>query len=353
MKLPAFLRQEAHTDDIQNYPNWRVGASCATSWAWGVSIAVGMAIMQTKGLLPFFVWTAGNILALPLFAIVRTYLPASKHWLNFTPLFLLFVFVEYFAITLNLQAIQSALGGGIDISSFVFIREDLITPLVLALGLFIVWYINRWGLKGSILTDVGQYAIQMVGVILLAGAGFLLGERNDLLWIAGDGQSWMVPAFLGIITGALATGHQWHRFSMIKEENILRVGLWGGLFFGVYMFFVFLSGLYFNEHIVLGAIFLVIILSVATSTIDSSVAGLQFIAKRFKLSPLYGSLLSVVAIGAWPFVIDSGLTSIWTFMAAVRYPVVLSAIALTLLYYLFKSDKVKRILERSFLLIKE
>ena len=337
------LQHKAGVDDLSGYPNWRIGLSSAASWSWGVSIAVGMAIMRTMGLLPFFVWTFGNILSIPLFGFVRRYLPFSKHWTRFTILFLLFLFVEFFAVTLNLQAIRAALGGGIDISSFAFMREDIIIPLVLALGLAIALFINRYGLKGSVFTDIGQYSIQLLGVVALAIASFFLGSRAELPWITTDGREWVLLAFLGIITGALGTGHQWQRFSNVDDKNAFRVGLWGGFFFGVYMLFVFLSGLYFTQQIVLGGIFLVIVLSVATSTIDSAVAGLQFIAMRFRLDPRIGTAVAVVAIVIWPFQADLGLTSLWTILAQVRYPTVLVAIVLTIMVHLSKSLRSERI----------
>lgn len=356
MKLLNLLfKHLKNTDDISRYTNWRIGLSCAASWSWGVSIAVGIAIMHTMGLLPFFIWTIGNILALPLFGFVRRYLPASKNWLKFTPLFLLFIYVEYFAVTLNLQAIRSALGGGIDISSFAFLRQELIIPVVIITGLFIVWFINRYGLKGSVLTDIGQYTVQLLGVITLAITGYFLGTRADLLWITPDGRNWILFGFLGIITGALGTGHQWQRFMAIKQQDVLKVGLWGGFFFGIYMIFVYLSGLFFTQHIVLGIIFLIIILSVATSTIDSGVAGLQFIAKKFKLDPRTGSVVAIVAVLVWPFLSESGLTNLWSTMAKLRYPAVLIGIGLTILYHIFKfkGEKVKRFLQKYWVMFKD
>ncbi|NQV93235.1 hypothetical protein HQ403_01925 [Candidatus Kaiserbacteria bacterium] len=294
--------------------------------------------MHSKGVLAFLVWTFGNILALPLFGLVLRYLPASRGWLKFTPLFFIFLYVEYFAITLNLQAIKSALGGGIDISSFVFVKGDLITPIVIITGLAIVFFINKYGLKGSMLTDIGQYAVQLVGVVTLAGAGYLLGERMDLLWLTPDGRDWLLFGFLGIITGALGTGHQWQRFSAFEGRDVLRIGLWGGLFFGIYMFFVYLSGLFFTQNIILGVIFLIIILSVATSTIDSAVAGLQFIARKFKLDPRAGSLVAIIAVMVWPFLSEKGLTNLWGIMVQVRYPTVLIAVGLTAMYHIFKPN---------------
>lgn len=349
------IKRQKYADSIADYPNWRVGLSCAASWSWGISLVVGMATMRTKGILPFMIWTTGNILALPLFGFLRTYFPASRNWLRFIPLLMIFIMMEFFSIIINLQAILSGLGGGIDISSFVFLPQSTATYVVIIIGLFVVWYIHKGGLRMSVLTDIGQYAVQLLAVIFLAVAGYIIGVEKNFLWVQPGGLEWARVGFLGILCGALSIGHQWQRFSSIKEESILRTSLWAGFFFGIYMLFVGLTGLFFTKHIVLGIGFLITMLALATSSIDSGVAGLQYVLGRFKIKPFYASILAVLIIICWPFIVGStGITKLWTIMALIRSPVIYLFIVLTILVTFarpLQNEKFERALKKVYMIL--
>jgi hypothetical protein len=351
--ISKLFKRDEDADNLLAYPNWRIGLSTAASWSWGVSLAVGMAIMHTKGLLPFIIWTIGNVLALPLFGVVRRFLPLSKYWPRFIfPIVILFFFVEFFCIILNLQGLLSGFGGNVKgIESYSFLTGNNVTIVVIAMALFIVWYIHKGGLKISVLTDFAQYGIQLFAVILMAAIGYFLGHQNNVEWIvvneAVNGLEWAKFGFFGIITGALGTGHQWQRFSAIKEKNILPVSLWGGFLFGIYMFFVGLSGYFFTPHIVLGTFFLITMIALASSSIDSGVAGLEYVLncltfERWKKSDLkikpyhVASVVACIAILAWPYFMKSGITEIWTFMAKIRMPTVLVFIGGTILVTILK-----------------
>jgi hypothetical protein len=237
------------------------------------------------------------------------------------------------------------------IESYSFLTGNTATIAVISMALFIVWYIHKGGLKISVLTDFAQYGIQLFAVILMAAIGYFLGHQNNVEWIvvneAVNGLEWAKFGFFGIITGALGTGHQWQRFSAIKEKNILPVSLWGGFLFGIYMFFVGLSGYFFTPHIVLGTFFLITMIALASSSIDSGVAGLEYVLncltfERWKKSDLkikpyhVASVVACIAILAWPYFMKSGITEIWTFMAKIRMPTVLVFIGGTILVTILK-----------------
>lgn len=348
--LRLLFSRWSKADDLSLYPNWRVGLSSAASWSWGVSLAVGMSIMYTKGLLPFIIWTTGNILAIPLFGVIRTYFPLSRHWPRFIfPMVILFLFVEFFCIVLNLQGILTGFGGNVKgIVSYSFLSPATAKYAVMAIGLFVVWYIHKGGLRMSVLTDYGQYAIQLLGTILLATLGYFIGGHHDITWVINDpktglsGLEWAKFGFFGIIVGAMGTSHHWQRFHAIKEENILKVSLWGGLWFGVYMFFVGLTGLFFSSNIVLGTIFVIIMIALGTSSIDSAIAGIEYdavqlgfkkidlhypwIARKEKTFTIYpykiATLVSVIAVLFWPYFAGGSMADLWTFMAAQRLKIV-------------------------------
>lgn len=339
-KITKLLFKGKETDDLTEFPNWRVGVSVAADWSWGVSIAVGIGIMYRFGFLPFLIWTTGNILALPLFGAVRRYMPLSRFWPTFIPLVLIFIMVEYFAIILNLHAILDGFSGGKEVSSFVFLSKDIATWVTIAIGFFIVWYVHKGGLRILMFTDLGWFTVQMFAVIFMAiAAYFLSGDKmNNVAWVKPGGIEWAIWGFLGIIVGALSAGHQWQKYGAIKEENILPVTLWGGGFFAFYMLFVALTGFFFSKHIILGISFLILMISLATSTIDSAVAAIRYVLARFgvKSKPL-ASILGLVIICTWPLAISS-ITSLWTLMAKIRFPVMWSFIIITLILTLKKGE---------------
>ncbi|OGF27114.1 hypothetical protein A2303_03385 [Candidatus Falkowbacteria bacterium RIFOXYB2_FULL_47_14] len=374
LKLMNLLfKRRDNVDDLSLYPNWRIGLSSAASWSWGVSLAVGMSIMYTKGLLPFIIWTAGNILAIPLFGIIRTYFPLSKHWPRFIfPMIVLFLFVEFFCIVLNLQGILTGFGGNVKgIVSYPFLSPETAKYAVMAIGLFVVWYIHKGGLKMSVLTDYGQYAVQLFGTILLATLGYFIGEHHDIAWVIIDpktglsGLEWAKFGFFGIVVGIMGTSHHWQRFHAIKEENILKVSLWGGLWFGIYMLFVGLAGLFFSSNIVLGTIFVFIMIALGASSIDSAVAGIEYdavqlgfkkidlhyrtwIARKEKTYTIYpykiATLASVIAVLFWPYFASGSMADLWSFMAAQRLKIIGTFIVITVLITWFRwfKNKIKK-----------
>ena len=140
------------------------------------------------------------------------------------------------------------------------------------------------------------HAVQLIGAISWAAIAALAGGPGELTSMTNDGRDWIITGFLGIITGALGTGHQWQRFTAVSGARALAVSLWAGSFFAVYMLFVSICGFFLVASWPAGIVLLVVVLAVATSTIDSAVAGLQFAAIAAKeivvLSDLQATSLS-------------------------------------------------------------
>ena len=364
--IRVLLKRTNDPDDISYLPNWRIGLSAAASWSWGVSLAVGMSIMYTKGLLPFIIWTSGNILALPLFGFMLTYFPLTKNWPRFIfPLVFLFPFVEFFCIILNLQGLFNGFGGNVSgVITYQFLSAEKAKYAVMAIGLFVVWYINKGGLKLSVLTDFGQYGVQLLAVILMAVIGYFGNETNKIEWVVVtdtmNGLDWAKFGFFGIIVGVMGTSHQWQRFSAIKEENVFRASVWGGFWFGIYMLFVGLTGLFFSQNILLGSIFLITMMALATSSMDSAVAGMEYVVKKFGLEKIdlcytswitqkqktvtlkpymFATVISIFAVLLWPYFIKMGMVGLWSFMARQRLNVVGSFIIVTVLITFYKKIK--------------
>lgn len=323
----------ADDKDPSDYAVWRMGLSMCSTWSWGASIAVGIAIMHSMGFLAFLGWTFGNILAIPFFGFVRTKVPHTGSWSNFTPFLLLFAFIHFFAIVMNLSALQSVLGGGTDITSVAILPQGLILPTVMAVGFSIVYFIHKTKLIGSITTDAGQYALQILGALAIIGLGLFSTGRPEIALQTAEGWSWLPAAFLGIITGVTASGMQWQRIeSMDSDRDRWFASLYGGAFFGAYMVLVTMAGLVFTGGLAQTLALLVVIGAVATSTTDSGAAGQYFVAEKFGIKGVYATIVSLSAVVFYPIVADLGLVAIWNIYGGTRWKIVVGFLIATLLY---------------------
>lgn len=328
----ALFKRSASADDVDDYTASRMGVSMAATWSWGAAIAVGIAIMHNKGLLPFIVWTIGNVLSIPAFGYLYSKVPNVKNWQKLPPFVLLWAFIGVFAIVMNLNALKAGLGGGVDIMSHTFMPEPYLTPFVMAVGLGIAWFIHKKGIRGSVLTDVGQFALQFIGAGTLIIAGLLIGARGDVEWHMNPGSGWMPEAFLGIISGATASGMQWQRIEHAADNKKYKSTLYGGLYFGIFMILVTICGYVFDGSFWVSVPFLITVIAVATSTTDSGAASLQFVTEKFKTRVEGGSILAVVATVIYPLVSGWGLVDIWSFYAGVRWKVIAVLLVATLIY---------------------
>lgn len=350
---------EIKKQDPSKFSAWRMGLSMCSTWSWGASIAVGIAIMHSMGFLAFLGWTFGNILAIPFFGFVRTKIPHTEKWVQFTPFILLFAFIHFFAIVMNLSALQGALGGGTDLQTTVaLLPSEFILPSVMGVGLLTVGFIHLTKLNGSIFTDVLQYGLQVAGAVGIIVAGFLIDGRPDIVLETAEGFSWLPTAFLGIITGVTASGMQWQRIEALKsKKKQWHASLWGGTFFGGYMVLVTIAGLLFVGGFWQSLFLLAVIIGVATSTTDSGAAGQYFVADKFGIKGIYASLVSLAAVVAYPFVAKLGLVQIWGIYAGVRWRIVTGFILLTLLYavtrYKVNYTPVTNLLKKTKVILKE
>ena len=352
--INLLFRRNTETNDLTQYPNWRIGLSMCASWSWTVGLLVGWAILYVYGIIAFCGWSLGNVLALPLFGYMRTRIPLSRNWPRFTvPMVVLFAFVEVMCIIINLQGLLNACFGKFeqfhqDIPVYQFFPESQLNYVIAAIiliGLVIVWYIRKWGLRASVLTDLFQYAVQLAAVVLMLILGMMYNHTVNFEWIGHDidgvsGLTWVRFGFFGIIVGAIGTSHQWQRFAAIKEENIFRASCWGGLLFFIYMVFVGLSAIYYFPHPILTVVLMVILLALASSSIDSAVAGIEYVIGRFKLPPYIASIIAtIVIVIVWPTKIQTTVTNLWSFMARYRLDIIIFMTISTLALNLFSRNR--------------
>lgn len=341
MILDKFLKRKENQDNIKEMSYYRVGISLGASWSWGVSMIATIAFMYTYGIIPALVWVMGNILAIPLFGYLKVKIRGFEKWINFVPLILFSLFIAAMAIIMNMQALLIGLGGGQDVASFHFLDNAHSIPSIIFLSVAILLFIYKYGLKGSVLSDLGYYSLQIFTVILLAVSSVIISNfivNPNLQLITATGIKWVFPlGLLGIITGVFTDPMMWQRFE--QKENQIKLSLWGGFWFGLYMIFVVLTGLFFKPTLFLGILLLVVIFALAVSTIGSAIAAMQYLTKKIGIRKETGLIIALMAIITWPYLMDLGMAKIWNIYAGYRWKVVTGMIVISLLgQYVIKKE---------------
>src|SRR3989344_795054 len=347
MILDKFLKRKDNQDNISEMSYRRVGISLGASWSWGVSMIATIAFMYTYGIIPALVWVLGNILAMPLFGYIKVKIRGFEKWINFIPLILFSLFIAAMAIIMNMQALLIGLGGGHDVASFHFLNNSYSVPSIIFLSLAILLFIYKYGLRGSVLSDLGYYSLQISGVVLLAVSSIIISNftiNPNLQLITEAGIKWVFPlGLLGIITGVFTDPMMWQRFE--QKEDQIKLSLWGSFWFGLYMIFVVLTGLFFKPTLFLGILLLIVIFALATSTIGSEIAAMQYLTKKIAIGKTPGLIIAFIAITTWPYLMELGMAKIWNIYAGYRWKVVASMLVISLIgQYIIKKEYQEKII---------
>jgi len=317
----------------------RAGISMAASWSWGASLGVGVAVMHTAGVQAFAVWALFNILAIPFFGALYTKLPSYKYIIELRPMIVFMFLLQGFAILINQQLLFEGLTGGVDIEISPLLSTAPATIVSVVVALLLVTFINRTLLAGSLFTDYGQYALQLGGVaLLLAVAAYSSGgavAQSVGTSTLSDVQ-WAVWVGLGLLVGPSMDAMQFQRIEQVCPAHRFRAAVYGGGFFGAYLALVGLAALFIQPDAVLVTFtFMVVVLSITTSTVDSASAAMHRLAPR-KIAVGVGAS---VALG-WPLLTSVGVTSIFTVYSSGRVFVV-SGVLLYLLALWWRGQDIR------------
>jgi len=228
------------------------GASIAASWLWAPALFISVQMAYETGLAGIFWFTAPNIVALAIFAIlapkIREKLPEgftlpqyiqerlkSKrvHRIYLFPYF----FYQLMAITVQLFA------GGSFVSLLTGISLTITMPI---LAIIALTYTLISGLRASVITDVVQLVlIFAIGALILpmtwsvgggtsaimAGIGGLAGIKN--IFDPGVAFSFGIVTSIGLIAGAISDQQYWQRAFAIKKKELKKSFLAGAVMFGI------------------------------------------------------------------------------------------------------------------------
>ena len=336
----ALFERKDNVNDVSDMTTRQLGMSFATTWASGPSVFLGVFFMWKYGVVPGTAWMVCNVLTLLLAGAFWTYVPLAREWVKISlftlPLFLMYAVMECLIFLINLGAIKAIFDGkGLieRISILSFTSSATAAYIAAAVGAAIVVLIHRYGFRGSAVSDVWQYVIQMLAAVLFAALAVWFSNPSALSpeLFAPGGSDWMILGMAGMITGAFSYAQMWERLAAVRHQDAIKVAAWGALFFGVYMVCIWIFAFFATKNVILSWIAIVIILTIATSTIDSSVAGLQFIAAKLRLPAWCGSIVALGVVISFLVVPQSGINDIWNLMASIRWQVVAIAVSVTIL----------------------
>lgn len=308
--------------------------SMAASWSWGASLGVGVAIMHTRGPTAFAIWTALNVAAIPFLGMVYTNIKQWRHLIKLRAVIAFMFIIQGFAVLINTQLMFEGLTGGIDIEIAQVLPETIAMFTVMAIALGLVLFIDRTGLRGSMFTDMIQYGLQFTGVVLLVIAAIAIGgfttDPNIPTTTMGD-IYWVIPVSLGLLVGPSIDAMQFQRLEQAKPDERFMASLFGGLWFGLYMVAVTAASLFIvQDSLIVALCFLLVVLSITTSTIDSATAGMQRLGGR---KPALVVAAGIVIL--WPLLIDLGITGIFAIYSSSRlYFVTGLLVVMGVLYFL-------------------
>lgn len=286
----------------------RMGVSLAASWAWGVSVVVGVEIFQGKGLAAFVIWAAGNSLALLLFGVLALKVKGglTLHDVTGSKFMHGFAFaIQFFSVLANMTALKIA-------AAILGLPPLIFTICICAVVIAYTW---RGGLKASIETDLLQFMIWMVlllAVILLGGCS---GDGREIALSSFADVRWATWGAVTLLAAPFVDQQLWQRRFALKE-NTLKPFVVGAVCFAAYMVLVGFAA----YHRVGGIVISLVILMVAMSTLDSAFMAVACYAKG--THALGRCLALVVFAAAFLFLLfDIGLLELWTFYSSLRLPV--------------------------------
>lgn len=306
--------------------------SMAASWAWGTSLIVGMQIVQDRGILPFIIWAAANSLSLPLFGYIAFKIPKLNDIMKSKPVMLFTTAVQCFCLWIQMNAIYEILINH-------NIVGDLAAKLIaIAIAVVFLFGLFKNGLMRNVSTDQPIWAICYIGMVAIAIIGFVCGNGFQSVPFVNSGEdiNWALYTCIVLFSGPLMDIQNWQLARKVYAEKRMKSYYLAGILFAIYMVLVaVLAFLNFNRA--MDIIMVLVIICVATSTINNAIVGVQEIAGR-----KVGFVIGAVCIAAWQIVIPLGVMGLWLTMGTARIYVSIACIATGIVWnYIEKRKKRK------------
>ncbi|MBI3619508.1 hypothetical protein HY213_05760 [Candidatus Peregrinibacteria bacterium] len=236
----------------RNVP-WTLGAfSIAVSWIWAPALFVSVQEAFQQGIPGIFWFTFPNILCLfimaPLALRVREYLPegyTQPEWIRrrFDERTHKMYLIPFFWYQLMAVTVQLYVGGSI----FHLLTGVPLQAVMIIILLFTLAYSAISGMRASIITDFLQYAMIILGGLLvlpwtiwsagglgavLKGIGGITGQHTSI-FDPGVAFSFGIITTIGLISGVLSDQQHWQRAFAIEKSHLRISYIVGGVLFGI------------------------------------------------------------------------------------------------------------------------
>lgn len=311
----------------------------AATWAGGNSLIIGMTTAQENGIIPFLLWAVANMLAPIVFGLLALKIPKFQKTMESKPIMLFLTIICIFQIWLQMNNIQSTLAGTQYISNTV----SIIIAIVLAV-LFIILFLKD-SFPRNVLTDnYSWWIVYLLILVLMICAYISSGGQINNLPLGFDKVGRGIKDAILLLPGAFAYPVFWKmlRYNEKNEEKIKNVNIekcfvYGGLLFGLYLLFVLaLAFVSFNPILELVKAILIVI--IASSTLSSFLYSLHCFAGK-----KVGTVLSCLTIITWQLFIPLGVLNMWSLMSTVRLYMLIGAFVFSIgWYYKEKIDNKKK-----------
>jgi len=310
--------------------NLHYGMSLAASWAWGVSLIVGMQIIQTKGWIPFIIWATANCLALPLFGFIAYRIPNLEKIVNLKVVLLFMTIITVFCLWIQMNAIYE----GLENIGFISSMFSKVIVIIVVTSMSILLY--RDGLIKSIFIDNPLWlTCYLILSIIAVYALFANVETRVILkYNSANDINWALNSCLILFSGPIMSIQNWQMAEKLQKENKMKAHYISGVLFAVYMAFVALLAT-FNFNGTMNLLVMIVILFVALTTADSAIVGMQKIAGN-----KIGLIIALITTSLWVLVIPMGVMNLWTTMGNLRKYVAGLCIIIAVISYIINRRKV-------------
>ncbi|MFZ3132842.1 MAG: hypothetical protein WA125_17490 [Desulfosporosinus sp.] len=300
------MNHEAYLIGKKPFRHVWLGLSIAASWAWGVSIIVGMQVIQQKGLGAFLIWAAANALTLLVFGFlikkvgqktIQNIMPAGAQ-----PVYkVLTLTIQFFSLLVNLTAIKLAMS-----ILGVTWAWTFFAALILAIVLI-------KGFSGSVKGDIVQLAIWM---FLMVGALCLAEKTSFAVAQSNIGQlQWALWGAVILFAAPIVDLQMWQRKESMRHTLSIKPFVVATIVFAIYMVFVGLFGIY---NLNTPAVTAGVILFVAGSTLLSALSAISIYGKNIKQSRYLMTIF--LATAALAMLFNASILSLWLVYGSVRVP---------------------------------
>ena len=220
------------------------------------------------------------------------------------------IVIQFFCIWINIKIISTY-------------SYDLLAMVVVGI-VMVATFVG--GFKFSVESDQYQYGVMVVILALMSIFGKIQPTNITLGW--GNWQ-WGVWGATALLVAPFLDGQQLQR---AEESHSLSPSIIGMLLFGFYMGLVLL--VYFVQIEFMKIFLAVVIVAIATSTLDSSVASLQYyLPKPIAIG------LSILSFVSWEIMANKQALEIWSFYAGLRIYVV----PVLIFYAIYERKRQKKI----------